>query len=64
MTMQFSSFARAPPVPVHQPPCPRCSWPMWLARITPYQPGYDERTFECAGCQYEQMVVVEIGQMA
>jgi transposase-like protein len=48
-------------IDVERPPCPSCSAQMWLTRITPYEPGYDQRTFECAGCQYEHEVVVKYG---
>lgn len=57
--MQFFSPAAAASVTIARPPCPSCSSPMWLVRIEPYQPDYDNRTFECPGCQYEHMVVVK-----
>jgi hypothetical protein len=32
------------------PDCPKCGAPMWLARIEPYEPDHDQRTFECQAC--------------
>jgi transposase-like protein len=34
------------------PTCPRCWALMWLTRIEPDKPGYDNRTFVCASCDY------------
>ena len=57
--MEFSRYAAPSGVTIARPPCPRCSTPMWLCRIEPYEPDYDQRTFECAACQYEQVAVVK-----
>lgn len=46
-------------VVIDRPPCKLCSLPMWLVRIEPYKPDYDNRTFECPACQYEEMVIVK-----
>lgn len=34
-----------------RPMCPTCKHRMGLARISPGQRGFEERTFECATCR-------------
>jgi len=41
------------------PSCPDCGMPMLLARIEPYQPDYDKRTFECQACLKEVIKIVK-----
>ena len=36
--------------------CPRCTSPMWLARIEPDEPGYEICTFECQNCEHSLKV--------
>jgi hypothetical protein len=46
--------------PIHgRPRCPKCSTPMYLARIKLDKPGVDLRTFECPRCQHVETAVVE-----
>ena len=33
------------------PICAKCGTPMWLTGIEPYEPDYDQRTFERSGVQ-------------
>lgn len=44
---------------IHHPNCPECRRPMWLARITPDKPDYDQRTFECPQCDHSITEVVK-----
>ena len=37
-----------------KPYCTACRKEMWLLRIEPDEPGYEVRTFECAGCAYRE----------
>jgi hypothetical protein len=39
------------------PICAKCGAPMWLARIEPYEPDHDQRTFECQACSN---IIIEI----
>ena len=41
------------------PSCPDCGMPMLLARIEPYQPDHDKRTFECQACLKEVIKIVK-----
>jgi hypothetical protein len=41
------------------PACPKCTTPMYLARIAPHEPGFDRRFFECPRCQHVQTTVVK-----
>jgi rubredoxin len=50
-----------------RPQCPECKTQktqMYLARITPDEPGFDLRTFECPRCQHVETVVVEYKKTA
>ena len=47
-----------PPM-IERPPCEKCGREMNLARIEPYQPGYDLRVFECPGCKATESIVVQ-----
>ena len=40
------------------PTCPKCGASMWLTRIAPDGPGWEQRTFECQACQNEPIDVV------
>jgi transposase-like protein len=46
-------FAMSSPV-VERPMCPTCKHRMALARISPGDRGFEERTFECATCHRMQ----------
>jgi hypothetical protein len=41
------------------PECPKCTTPMYLARIEPEKTGFDRRSFECPRCQHVETAVVE-----
>jgi hypothetical protein len=41
------------------PECPKCTTPMYLARIAPDEPGFDRRFFECPRCQHVETIVVK-----
>ena len=43
---------------MQRPSCPKCSKPMWLARVEPYEPDCHKRTFECPVCLHEESSVV------
>jgi DNA-directed RNA polymerase subunit RPC12/RpoP len=46
--------------PQQQPPCPKCGYPMWLARIEPTDKSdYDQRTFECPQCDHSETMMVK-----
>jgi hypothetical protein len=50
-----------------RPQCPECKTQktqMYLARITPDEPGFDLRTFECPRCRHVETVVVEYKKTA
>ena len=49
----MASFVAIPAEVIARPYCPKCGAQMWLARIYPYKPSYDQRTYECPDCQYE-----------
>ncbi len=49
----MASFIAIPPEVMARPYCPKCGAQMWLARIYPDKPGYDQRTYECPDCQHE-----------
>lgn len=49
----MASFVAIPPEVIARPYCPKCGAQMWLARICPCKPSYDQRTYECPDCQYE-----------
>jgi hypothetical protein len=37
--------------------CPMCAKPMFLLAVDPAdKPGYDQRSFECSGCDYAETV--------
>ena len=40
------------------PTCPKCGAAMWLTRIAPDGPGWEQRTFECQACQNETIDIV------
>jgi hypothetical protein len=39
--------------------CPKCTTPMYLARIAPDEAGFDRRSFECPRCQHVETTVVK-----
>jgi hypothetical protein len=41
---------------VERPMCPTCKHRMALARVSPGDRGFEERTFECATCHRTQKV--------
>jgi hypothetical protein len=41
-------------------PCPHCGDRMTLRLIEPNLPGYDERTFKCLDCSFEEKIIVRI----
>ena len=53
---QFEVISPAQDI-VH-PTCPKCGASMWLTRIAPDGPGWEQRTFECQACQNEAIDVV------
>jgi hypothetical protein len=57
--MTFSEYTLENAPISARPQCPKCTAPMYLARITLDQPGFDLRTFECPRCQHVESVVVE-----
>ena len=57
--MRFSENLAPQSDLIERPPCPKCVTPMWLARITPYKPDYDSRTFECPVCQHAESMIVK-----
>jgi hypothetical protein len=42
------------------PPCSRCDRPLLLTRIEPEEAGLDLRTYYCALCQDNEIVVAAI----
>ena len=48
--MQQHSYIQQLQQEIEHPRCTRCGAPMWLARIEPYEPDHDQRTFECPAC--------------
>ena len=40
-----------------KPFCAGCRKEMWLIRIEPDEPGYERRSFECAGCGQQENVL-------
>ena len=42
------------------PPCSRCGRPLLLTRIEPEEAGFDLRTYYCAVCQDNEIVVAAI----
>jgi predicted RNA-binding Zn-ribbon protein involved in translation (DUF1610 family) len=38
-------------------PCPMCGRHMMSTRISPEEPGYEQRTFECARCGEETILM-------
>jgi transposase len=53
-------IANPPSVAIVRPTCSRCGGRMWLVRIFPDKPGYDQRTYECPRCDYEITEVVQV----
>jgi hypothetical protein len=41
------------------PECPKCTTPIYLARIAPDEPGFVRRSFECPRCQHVEITVVK-----
>jgi len=54
-----SGFTPTAPKPVDHPPCPSCGAEMSLNRIEPDKPDHDKRTFTCATCKHETILVVK-----
>jgi RNase P subunit RPR2 len=48
------------PLRQQRPFCAACRKEMWLIRIEPDEPGYEARSFECAGCGYRERVQTQI----
>ena len=46
--------------PLKDPQCPECGCVMWLDRIEPRKPGYEERIFQCPRCLYSDSAVAEV----
>jgi hypothetical protein len=40
-----------------RPPCSRCGRPLILTRIEPEKSGFDLRTYYCAACEDNEVVV-------
>ena len=49
-----------PPLLLACPRCPKCGTRMLLVRIYPDRPGSEQRTYECAHCDYELGEVVRL----
>jgi uncharacterized protein YlaI len=49
--------------PNHRPMCPVCKHRMALARISPGERGYEERTFQCATCERTEKISVAVDPM-
>jgi hypothetical protein len=43
-----------------RPMCPLCKYRMALARISPGERGFEERTFECSICEQTEKVSVVV----
>jgi ssDNA-binding Zn-finger/Zn-ribbon topoisomerase 1 len=43
--------------PIARRPCPKCGKDMMISRIMPDRPGYELRTYECAGCGHDELVL-------
>jgi hypothetical protein len=55
--MTRSNLALRPPQHVDGPPCPGCGAVLCVSRIEPAdKPDCDLLTFECAWCEYKQLV--------
>lgn len=46
-----------------RPMCPVCKHRMALARISPGERGFEERTFECSTCERTEVVPFVVDQM-
>jgi hypothetical protein len=44
---------------IEAPQCNKCGARMWLARIEPYAPDHDKRTYECPECNAEITEIVK-----
>jgi len=51
--MPLPMIVASKPPRIERPYCPKCGSLMWLARIMPHEPGWDQRTFECADCGHQ-----------
>jgi hypothetical protein len=49
-------------ITIPMPPCPRCGGRMWLTRIEPDKPGYEQRVFSCTLCQHDDCRIAAIGE--
>lgn len=47
-----------PPAILACPRCPKCGTRMMLVQISSGKPGYDQRVYECAGCEHEVTEVI------
>jgi hypothetical protein len=57
--MTFSEYTLEN-TPIHgRPECPKCTTPMYLARIKLDRHGFDLRTFECPRCQHVETALVQ-----
>ena len=57
--MPQSSFISQAAATIARPLCSKCSRQMWLARIEPFDPNHDMRTFECPACDHSESIVVK-----
>ena len=59
---QPNRFDPSPLPPITTRRCPSCELQLFLSRITPTErDGYEERTYECSMCVYEETVTVKFG---
>jgi hypothetical protein len=43
-----------------RPPCSRCGRLLLLVRIEPEEPGFDLRTYHCAFCEDQEVVIAPV----
>jgi hypothetical protein len=57
---QPNRFDPSPLPPIARRRCPSCGLQLFLSRIEPTdQVGYEERSYECLMCAYEETVTVK-----
>ena len=42
-----------------QPPCPKCTAPMWLVQLSKVDSEHDLRTFECKVCDHTESKIIK-----
>ena len=57
--MSLAHFIPSLPESLDRPACPKCGDRMMLALIEPLSGGFDQRSFECKACDYEETIVVK-----